>query len=142
MMSPPLAIDTPMASARLAAVTYRRRRWIAGSAPDGSDVAEAEAAVAGAHQGIGDGLHRIEGAAGTNLDAFALGLEKAGTGDRVLLAQSLDDERLIDPERRQLGIRKLDKIFSSWMPKISTLPTPGMRNRSSRIRSARSLSCG
>jgi hypothetical protein len=92
-----------------AAVANERVRWIDRAALDACDVAEPEAAVAGANQRIRNGLDAVKSATRPNLDPLALGLEKTGTGDGVLLVERLNDDRLIEPERRQFGIRQLDK---------------------------------
>ena len=104
-----------------AAVANERVRWIDRAALDGCNVAEPEAAVARPNQRISDGLNAVKSATWPNLNPLALGLEKAGTGDGVLLIERLNDDRLIEAECRQFGIRQLDKNL--FIPNLSSIPS-------------------
>ena len=79
-----------------AAVANERVWWIDRAALDGCNVAEPEAAVARPNQRISDGLNAVKSATWPNLNPLALGLEKAGTGDGVLLIERLNDDRLVE----------------------------------------------
>ena len=112
------------------------------AAADVGDVAEAEAAVAGPYQGVGHRLDRVRRRS-AGRECVRRRRRRPGTGDGVLLRQGLDDGRLVDAQGGELGVGQFDVDLSSWMPKISTLPTSsGTVRRRSRMRSAWSFSSG
>src|SRR5690606_10674092 len=75
---------------------------------DAGDVAQADAAVAGADREVADLLDRSEGAIHAQLHTVAGRLEEAGGRHRVLLRQRLPHRFHRDAQRGQAGIADLD----------------------------------
>ena len=115
-MLAPLVVTMPMPSAGLPSWRTDEGRRIDEAMRDGCDIAEAEHAAIALDRRFGNRLDAIERAGDAQRHALRGGFDRAGRRDVVLLGKRVEQRLRRDAERRQLGVRELDKMRSSWVP--------------------------
>ena len=108
-MLAPLAITTPIAERRLAALAHEEVGRVLEAARHGRDVAEAEDAPVRLDRRLGDGPRPVERAGDAHRHALRAGLDGAGRHDGVLAGERIEQGLRRDAEGRELGVAELDE---------------------------------
>ena len=90
---------------------HTRCRRVGEAALDGGDVAQPEQATAGLDADLADAFDRGEITADAKVHAVGCRFKEAGRRHRILLLQGIKNCQRVKTERRQLGVRHLDKDF-------------------------------